>query len=559
MAERSRAKGVGGWLLRQAFHAPLAALLAATLIDLGPTGLRRFSPFPLALRVLDPFVWTCAIQSTVFATAVALGSLIVGSALGALIGRRSFWGRPLVAALVIAPLGAAPAFFAVGALGLTRITKWPVETGALGLESAGAGASWTFWLWTTLPAGVAWVALATARSYGALRPSWSDAARASGVGRVRAWWTLTRPLVRASAFRASAVVFVVALVEPGAPIVLGLRRTLGFQIVRQLGEPHPFPALAIWTAIALAIGALGSGLLRAWGGRVLIERDELEPGLALGPASRWGAIMSVLILLAWGVVAWAPAAGLAALAVDLGQDSSIRAALARTTARLLDPTLGSVLKNSATLGLGAAVVMLSLGVVAGRSVGLRLGADDHRGWSLSPLVVGVGVLAIGWLCAVFEPGAPAWMARALVGVARGLDPYHRSEPVMILGVAWGLAALVAWGPRRGRSPAGENAALQAARAAGFGRARARRLAAPADWGRQLARLIALAALAATNVAPALLFAPWSDSRTLGPAVVALGRGSGLDLSDAALLAILAVKINVLGLAAVWFAERPRRA
>ncbi len=556
----SGATGIARRLIRQAPLAALVPLLAAMFIDLGPADERRLSAFPLALRLLDPFVWTCALQSTVFAIVVALASLVVGTGLGVLIGRRTFWGRPLLAAIVVSPLAAAPAFLALGARVLVNITGRGVNlvgsgSGSLALESPTAGLSWSLWIWATLPPGAAWVALATARSHERIRPSWGDVARASGIGRFRAWWTLTRPLLRASAFRATAMVFVVALVEPGAPLVLGLRRTLGFQIMSRLAESRPFPSLAIWTAIALGAGVLGAGLIRAWGGRDPITHEDAEPGTTPGRAPVAGALLATLVMLSWGVVAWAPAVGLVAIALDTGPVSSPTPAWTRLIERLLDPTIRVPLENSALLGLGVGVAMLGLALIAGRSLGLRLGNDDRWGWSVSPLVVVVGLLATGWLCELVGPVVPAWASWVVVGVSRGLDPYRHSASVMILGVAWGLGVMVNWRPRWGRSPKGEGAALQAARAVGFGRARARRLTVPPTWGASLALFVAVAAMAAANVTPALLLAPWSDARPLGPAVVAMASGPDQDLACAARLAILSITISALGLVSAGLAER----
>ena len=63
---------------------------------------------------------------------------------------------------------------------------------------------------------------------------------------------MTWPLIRPAAARAAAIVFPMALLEPGVPLILGLRRTLAFQIVEAAGRPDPFPRLAVWTVMAAA-------------------------------------------------------------------------------------------------------------------------------------------------------------------------------------------------------------------------------------------------------------------------------------------------------------------
>ena len=49
------------------------------------------------------------------------------------------------------------------------------------------------------------------------------------------------PIVRPRAARAAAIVFVLAMVEPAQPLILGLRRTLAFQIVDAAASSAVFP------------------------------------------------------------------------------------------------------------------------------------------------------------------------------------------------------------------------------------------------------------------------------------------------------------------------------
>ena len=53
------------------------------------------------------------------------------------------------------------------------------------------------------------------------------------------------PIVRPAAARAAGIIFLLAIVEPGAPLVLGLRRTLAFQIVDARRVRAHFRA-AVW-------------------------------------------------------------------------------------------------------------------------------------------------------------------------------------------------------------------------------------------------------------------------------------------------------------------------
>ncbi len=101
------------------FLAPVLAILPAAVLDVGPEpeSRIRFSLFPLALAALDPLVWTCVWNSLAVACIVALGSLVIGVAVGGLVTVFRFWGRPALAALIIAPAIVSPAFLALGILG----------------------------------------------------------------------------------------------------------------------------------------------------------------------------------------------------------------------------------------------------------------------------------------------------------------------------------------------------------------------------------------------------------------------------------------------------------
>jgi hypothetical protein len=61
----------------------------------------------------------------------------------------------------------------------------------------------------------------------------------------------------------------------------------------------------------------------------------------------------------------------------------------------------------------------------------------------------------------------------------------------------------------------------------------------------------IGSLAATNLTPALLFEPWSDGRTLAPAIVQLAAGPADARSLAAALALGAIAINVTALCIAW--------
>ena len=95
-----------------------------------------------------------------------------------------------------------------------------------------------------------------------------------------------------------------------------------------------------------------------------------------------------------------------------------------------------------------------------------------------------------------------------------------------------------------RGPSRSGSARDAALLAGAGRARAARLGVPVAPGRFLAGVVLVCSFAATNLTPALLFEPWPDGRTIAPAVVRLAAGPDDDRSQAAVLALCAIAINL---------------
>src|SRR5208283_2355217 len=111
------------------------------------------------------------------------------------------------------------------------------------------------------------------------------------------------------------LVFMINLADPAAPLVLGLRRTLGFQMVATALGPDPFPRLAAIALIVLVITLAGRTTVwrREWSisnanNSPVDCRDENDrrPQIAAWPR----AAVSCLILGCWSLLAWLPVAGL---------------------------------------------------------------------------------------------------------------------------------------------------------------------------------------------------------------------------------------------------------
>ena len=258
---------------------PVATLVLGVFVDRGPGGEARLSFFPMALLALDPFVWTCAQNSVIFAGLVTATALIVGVGLGCLASRLGFWGRAVLRGTLASLLAASPMVLALGLVGIWGAPHpwpWPLQSGVasdagVSLETWRGLPLWWLWIWSSLPSAIALVMLATASAVERLEPAWEDAARLAGAGSIPIWRNLIWPMIRPTVARAAALVFPLALLEPGAPLILGLRRTLAFQIVEAAGR----------TRSVSAVGGLG-GVGRIGGA----DRKGSDPEMGRAVASR---------------------------------------------------------------------------------------------------------------------------------------------------------------------------------------------------------------------------------------------------------------------------------
>lgn len=540
---------LGHWLglgLALLLLAPLPALVLASVVDRGPAGEARPTVFPLALTVLDPFVRGCVQNSLVAAVVVTGGSLVLGVAIGRVVAGRRFWGRGPLAVLVMAPRVVPPLFVA---LGVRSLLGSPIESGGPGI-----GAGWLGWIWAELAGGVAVVASATAGAVARTEPGWADAARLVGASRLRIWRQLIWPVVRSDVARAAAAVFAWTLVEPGAPLVLGLRRTLAFQLIEAALGPDPLPRAAVLATAAVGLAAIGRGLLRWWGG----TGDGLLPET---PATRaedagWGQTSAMVLLLgAATALAWWPTGLLIVSGLAAGPPGSAGGApsVSAWVGRLGGEVSRSWLANS--LALGAAVVAVDLIVARSLAASGRRGiARRLASWpeAVPPLVLGVGALALPWLLRLAASGFGTGggggpVVRGLESLADGLDPDRTPGLLLVLAVSAVRLPLLARSERsaRGRS---RDVRIEAAVTLGASPRAARRAASPGWLGLPSGPLLLTFALAATDLAPALVLASTLDVRPVTPSILILADEPGDAHSRAAALAGLVVMVNAIALA-----------
>ena len=401
--------------------------------------------------------------------------------------------------------------------------------------------------------------MTTSRALSRVDPVWEDAARLAGVNRRQLWRQVVWPVVRPEVAWSLGVVFTLVVLEPGAPLVLGLRRTLAYQAAESAldGGVGTLTRAAVLALGATVAAALVRVLIAWWGGTdpTVVARD-FAPVLHPSRASwRRGTAFVVCAGLA-ALAAALPTFGLLAAACrgPLGWSFASFSALGR------DPLTRGYLRNAAVVGLGA----VALNLLLARSLASWACARRGRGlvdrlarWpsALPPLAVGVGVLAVPGLLRMGAAALPASgyrpsPAELILSAADALDPDRVPWVGLILAVA--LVSL----PTLARSAVEKRRRLRpvlidAAITLGATPSEARRTTAN-RLGVSPTEAFATFAFAATNVVPALLLAATAETRPLGPAVLNLIDEPG-GFSRAAALALVGVALN-----ATAFAARRRR-
>ncbi len=543
-----RLTGAVVWVVAMA---PALALLSAAVFDRGPGGEARASLFPAALVALDPFVWECARNSLAMAAAVTIAARVVGVGVARRAVRCRFRGRMPLAALACAGLAVPPAFGAVG-LGWLFAPRGPWS-------------GWVAWFWVALATGAPLVGLATASALARIDPVWEDAARLAGANPGRVWRQFVWPVVRPDVGRALAAVFTLTLFEPGAPLALGLRRTLAFQGVESaLGGGVGQLSRAAVLALAAASLAAAVRLIVGW----LVGPSNPVPSREIlsiprAATTSWGpGVGFVVVLLLATAAAWVPIVGLLAAACQPAWTGPSGAtwpwvSFAGFVAVFHDPLTRGYLTNSAALGVG--VVVLDL--VTARALAAwtltrrgRHAVDRLAEWpaALPPLAVGVGVLAVPGMLRMAldalrmsENRRPLW--QVFEAVVDAFDPDRTPWVALIVAVGvvrLPLLARSALDRRRGLRPVLVDAAVSL----GATRRQARRTLSGHWLGVPPTAAIVTLALASTNVAPALLLAPTAETRPLGPAVLSLANEPGGGRNRAAALASMAVVVNLATLA-----------
>lgn len=542
---------------------PIAALCAAAILDRGPEGGVRASIFSLAITALDPLVWACTRNSLITAGAVAAGSMVIGLYVGRLIGDWRFPARPILLAALTTSAVAPPA---VVALGLSVIfgsgggspMGWVERLGPAG-RFVPADWGWYAWTWSALVQGGSITALACLSALQRLDPAWRDAARLVGGTRGRVWRKLNWPLLRPVLARAAGLVFVLTVADPGAPMILGLRRTLGYQIIVNGLRDEPFPRIAVLGLIAVVVCVVVRVILHGWAGPEASLATTQGRPLRVGSWRR-GATGALVVGL-WLIFAGSPILALVFESVRNQPSGGVGAFVGR----LFDPMVAAIFWRSAWLGVGVCVLF----TVSGRLARALPSAPSSAAssWLLTllhagvapPLALGVAVLCLPRLAGLtvdwFDGGNPQGLALLVRHAAAVLasDPIRLLLPAVGVWLAMSPRLLAAWEGGYGSDRARVDR-IAAAVLAGAGWTRAHRLA--SAWSRPdaLRRFALTTSLAATNIAPVLLLANRAGDRTLGPAILLFREDPELGVGPASMLAVAALALNV----AVVFLCAPTR-
>ncbi len=555
---RAVARAVGVVLL-----IPVLALIPAAVMERGPSGGVRTSLFPAALVVLDPFLWDCSRNSLINAAVVSIGSLLVGTILARVAGRWRFWGRTLLSALVIAPIAVSPFF---GALGLRllfgRSRPWYEVWSTAGMSPDLR--EWVGLAWVDLAVGVPMIMLATMRGLARIDPGWEAAGRLAGLSRWGAWRRLAWPMVRPQVMRTLSLLFTVILVEPGAPLILGLRRTLAFQIIEAVSAPEPSARAALLALTTLLYVLLAWTFLRWWGGESLAYPASVsqrpESAGVVRTVLFWGCLAGATVLL------WLPLYGLLGSAIRIWADPGShdsRSALTALTDLTTDFRLRDIITRS--VAVGSAVVAVTVFAAKGLA---SAGAGSRSGWSIlanwsrgvPPIVVGVGALSVSPVLGLVSQLARrtrgiASLSDPLGWVSNALDVYRAPSVLVFLAVAAvhlpRLVQRAVWKERLKR-----DAPVSASRMLGLPGWRGPRVDAWPEWRSGMFGIVWSFVLATTNLAPALILQPTGAGRTIAPKLLALADQPGHGLEHAVSLASCVLIVQLLAFAAVMSGRAP---
>ena len=525
--------------------APIAGLGLGALASPGPEG-PEFSAFGAGIVLIDPFV-RAAIGNSVATSGVAT---LLAAAAGVVVARASRRLGEIArrAAGLFERLGMCCDPF-TAAIGLTILApKFP--TGLLDSLPRDGSTAWLLLIACQAGFGSAWIAHHAGRAMDAIPAACVEIGAMSGGSQGWIWRAVTWPLIRPTVARATATVFAVVLLEPGGPLVLGLRGTIGFQVVQAVFDngtedwARPSVLAAVGVACSVLVRLV---LLRSAGRDELTETfgDAAPPGprpdrARSGLSGRLVDASSMLAILLWGGFILLPFRG---LSIGIGAASMGPGDFAF---RSLLPFL------STSLGLAGRCMPLLL--IAAMAMSRGSGGARRRDGMLEavpPIAFGVGLLAAAGLIRRWASGASGDLAMTPGTLAVLLDPYRTPA----VAATWAAsAAMLPWllngrGFEERRPPFDPS---ELARMVGDRRMLGRLVT---GWVRGKGRLVVGSAILATQaglaLSPGIVAAPMEPCRPMGAWALMAWDGGG----PAVPLVLARV---LIGLVLVVVATAPRR-
>ena len=274
------------------------------LTDHDADGSLRITAFPLALTLFEPFTWDCLRNSLLVASLSTLSALVIGVPLGRFFASWKFWGRSPLALMLIVPLVLPQTFAALGlrfVAGPDLLSPWS-KPDFLWYQpwNWSPGGAWVAWALIAAAAGSAFVALVTAHSLSLADARWEEAGLASGASKRQVWRTLVWPLIRPRVARAAVLTFGLTLLEPGPPLIFGLRSCLPYQIVEAATQPalatHGRCRAATLASLASLLVMALHLILRRPSGRP-IPLFQTEPGRMIRPRFQQASWRRALVLI----------------------------------------------------------------------------------------------------------------------------------------------------------------------------------------------------------------------------------------------------------------------
>jgi ABC-type Fe3+ transport system permease subunit len=510
--------------------APVFGLLAAAGMDRGEDGAARPTVFPAALVAWDHLTRECLRNSLAIAGVATALSLLFGLPLASLASRGGGRFSGLKAVLVISPL-AVPPFVAAWGWHLAVLWaagRWPEWMGT----DAGVFAAWLPMVAAYSVWGASLVASRAAVDLGRIAPDWRAAGQVAGSGRAGLALGLTWPLLRPGVARSLASVFTLTLIEPSAPWMLGLRRTLGYQALAESFRDMASPRLAALVVLATLVIWAVRIVLRRWGGEdVLVALPRHPRPASSGRLTR---------LASWTMAAGWAASGTLPLWFLVRQASGGISASRFAAESLTRPLAVSIV-------LGAIVATCGL-LLAGRP-----GGPPRRGWAARllsacpPLALAVGALALPGLLELATrriSGGSATLDTLMGPIARALDPL--ATPGLALALVTvaatfpAIAAII--GASRRPSP-DDPIRLDAARLLGIPAREARKIV---EGPRRRRIWLAGALLSTASPTAGLLLAPTTEARPLSTSFVLLVDRPG-QAARIAEIGVTLTALNALGL------------